>query len=74
MQKLVFLLLLLIFREGTFCENFMWIFILLCNSRLITCEADKSIKIWKENAHATETSDPVDMKTWTRECLALKRH
>lgn len=43
-------------------------------SRLITCEADKSIKIWKESALSSEESDPVDMKTWTRECLALKRY
>ena len=26
----------------------------LTGSRLITCEADKSIKIWKENSDATE--------------------
>jgi len=43
-------------------------------SRLITCEADKSLKIWKESAAATEDTHPVDMKAWTRECLALKRH
>ena len=82
----------------------------LTGSRLITCEADKSIKIWKENVDATEyryisssicmesdiviiiifttskyslsftistyylQSHPIDMKGWTKECLALKRY
>lgn len=43
-------------------------------SRLVTCEADKSIKVWKENPLSTEDSDPIDMDTWTRECLQLKRY
>ena len=43
-------------------------------SRLITCEADKSIKIWRENADASEDSHPIDMKTWTKNCLAMKRY
>ncbi|KAJ1434486.1 WD40-repeat-containing domain protein [Ochromonadaceae sp. CCMP2298] len=43
-------------------------------SRLVTCEADKTIKIWKENPVSTEETDPVDMKTWSKECLALKRY
>ncbi len=42
-------------------------------SRLITCEADKSIKIWKESAEASEESHPVDMRAWSKQCLALKR-
>lgn len=42
-------------------------------SRLLTCEADKTIKIWKENTDATEDTHPVDMKGWTKDCLALKR-
>ena len=46
----------------------------LSGSRLITCEADKSIKIWKENEEASEDSHPVDMKAWTKQCLALKRY
>ena len=72
----------------------------LTGSRLITCEADKSIKIWKENSDATEDrfvcivqldshfsfmyliffnnkyscSHPIDMKAWSKECLALKRY
>lgn len=43
-------------------------------SRLVTCEADKSIKIWKENAQSTEDTDPIDMEAWSRECLQLKRY
>jgi pleiotropic regulator 1 len=46
----------------------------LSGSRLITCEADKTIKIWRENADATEDTHPVDMKEWSRQCLALKRY
>lgn len=45
----------------------------LSGSRLITCEADKTLKIWKENSEATEESHPVDMKAWSKHCLALKR-
>lgn len=43
-------------------------------SRLVTCEADKSIKIWKENPLSTEASDPIDMDAWSKECLQLKRY
>ena len=46
----------------------------LSGSRLITCEADKTIKIWKEDRDSTEDSDPVDIEGWTKQCLALKRH
>jgi pleiotropic regulator 1 len=46
----------------------------MSGSRLVTCEADKSIKIWKENATATPESHPMDLSDWTREYLALKRH
>jgi pleiotropic regulator 1 len=46
----------------------------LSGSRFITCEADKSIKIWKENSEASEDSHPIDMKSWTKECLAQKRY
>ena len=31
-------------------------------SRLITCEADKSIKVYKEDSESTEERDPVDWK------------
>ena len=43
-------------------------------SRFLTCEADKSIKIWKENENATELSHPVDMDAWTKDCLKLKQY
>eukprot|EP00602_Paraphysomonas_sp_CaronLab_P006373 CAMPEP_0185027454 /NCGR_PEP_ID=MMETSP1103-20130426/12522_1 /TAXON_ID=36769 /ORGANISM="Paraphysomonas bandaiensis, Strain Caron Lab Isolate" /LENGTH=396 /DNA_ID=CAMNT_0027561459 /DNA_START=150 /DNA_END=1337 /DNA_ORIENTATION=- len=36
----------------------------LSGSRFITCEADKTLKIWKENTEATEDSHPIDMKSW----------
>ncbi len=45
----------------------------LSGSRLVTCEADKSIKIWRESEEATEDSHPIDVKGWTKKCLALKR-
>lgn len=46
----------------------------MSGSRLVTCEADKTIKIWKESAEATEDSHPIDMKSWTKECLTQKRY
>lgn len=39
-------------------------------TRFITCEADKSIKIWKENTEATPDSHPIDMDDWSRSFLA----
>ncbi len=46
----------------------------LSGSRLVTCEADKSVKIWKESATATKSSHPVDMQAWTQQQRGLKRH
>mmetsp|Transcript_6909 Transcript_6909/g.20251 ORF Transcript_6909/g.20251 Transcript_6909/m.20251 type:complete len:502 (+) Transcript_6909:277-1782(+) len=43
-------------------------------TRLITCEADKTIKIWKEDDGADPESHPVDMKSWTKECRRLTRY
>ena len=43
-------------------------------SRLITCEADKTIKIWKEDENADEESHPIDMKAWTQQCRRRKRY
>jgi hypothetical protein len=31
-------------------------------TRLITCEADKSIKMWKEDEYATPENTPIDFK------------
>jgi hypothetical protein len=33
----------------------------------------QTIKIWREDAEATEESHPIDMKSWTQQCLAPKR-
>lgn len=46
----------------------------LSGSRFITCEADKTIKIWKENTEATEDTHPIDMKGWSKQCLSMKRY
>ncbi len=42
-------------------------------SRLITCEADKTVKIWKEDAEATPASHPIDMEAWSAFTRAHKR-
>jgi pleiotropic regulator 1 len=42
----------------------------LTGTRLITCEADKSIKIWKEDDNASELSHPIDTKAWRKKCIA----
>lgn len=42
----------------------------LTGTRLITCEADKTIKIWKEDEQASELSHPIDMKAWRKKCIA----
>lgn len=42
----------------------------LTGTRLITGEADKSIKIWKQNDEASELTHPVDMTGWRKKCLA----
>jgi hypothetical protein len=34
----------------------------LTGSRLVTCEADKTIKMWKEDENATPESHPIDFK------------
>lgn len=31
-------------------------------ARLITCEADKSIKVWREDENATEETNPISFK------------
>jgi pleiotropic regulator 1 len=42
----------------------------LTGTRLITGEADKSIKIWKQDETASEMTHPVDMKAWRKKCIA----
>ena len=46
----------------------------LSGSRLVTCEADKTVKIWAEDHDADEESHPVDMKRWTKESRQYKRY
>jgi pleiotropic regulator 1 len=39
-------------------------------TRLITGEADKSIKIYKPDPDASELTHPIDMKAWRKKCIA----
>ncbi|CAI5745123.1 unnamed protein product [Peronospora destructor] len=41
--------------------------------RFITCEADKTIKVWQEDISASEESNPIDMAQWTKDYTAPKR-
>lgn len=52
-------------ENGIYCAEFD-----LTGTRLITGEADKSIKIWKQDAEASELTDPIDMASWRRKCIA----
>ena len=38
-------------------------------TRLVTGEADNTIKIWKQDKKASELTHPIDMLKW-RKCLA----
>ena len=38
-------------------------------TRLITGEADKTIKIWKADEEASEMTDPIDMVAWRKKCI-----
>ena len=42
----------------------------LTGSRLVTGEADKTIKIWKPDAEASDLSHPIDMTAWRKKCIA----
>ena len=42
----------------------------LTGTRLISGEADKTIKIWKQDESASELSHPVDMASWRKKCIA----
>ena len=46
----------------------------LTGTRLITCEADKSIKVWREDEEATPESHPIDMEKWKVEWRSRRRH
>lgn len=51
-------------ENGVFAAEFD-----LTGTRLITGEADKSIKIWKQNSEASEMTHPIDMPAWRKKCL-----
>lgn len=45
----------------------------MTGTRLVTGEADKTIKIWKQNDEASEISHPIDMAAWRKKCLTEAR-
>lgn len=45
----------------------------MSGTRFLTCEADKTVKIWKEDAEASPETHPIDMEAWKQECLSHKR-
>ena len=45
----------------------------MTGTRLITGEADKTIKIWKQNDESSEISHPIDMAAWRKKCLTEAR-
>ena len=56
-------------EAGIFASSFD-----LSGTRFITCESDKSIKIWKEDAEATEETHSVDMDAWEKQCAQARRY
>ncbi len=46
----------------------------LTGTRLITGEADKTIKIWREDAEATPETHPIDTDAWTERVREMKRY
>ncbi|CAN0533844.1 unnamed protein product, partial [Ectocarpus sp. 12 AP-2014] len=55
-------------EAGIFASSFD-----VSGSRLVTCEADKTVKIWKEDLEATPESHPIDMVAWANDYQARKR-
>jgi pleiotropic regulator 1 len=45
----------------------------MTGTRLVTGEADKTIKIWKMNEEASEMTHPIDFKGWRKKCLTEAR-
>ena len=45
----------------------------MTGTRLVTGEADKTIKIWKQVDDASEMTHPIDMKGWRKQCLTEAR-
>lgn len=56
-------------EAGVFASTFD-----MTGSRLITCEADKTVKVWREEETATPDTHPVDMKRWAEEVRQFKRY
>ena len=52
-------------------SHFSFTDFLMARSRLITCEADKTIKIYKEDDSATEESHPIN---WKPDILKRRRY
>jgi len=42
----------------------------LTGTRLVTCEGDKTVKIWKQDQDASDLTHPIDMVRWRKKCLA----
>lgn len=42
-------------------------------TRLVTGEADKTVKIWKQDPEASELSHPIDMKGWRKTRIAQSK-
>ena len=42
----------------------------LTGTRLISCEADKTIKIWRQDDEASDLTHPIDMAGWRKQCIA----
>jgi len=55
-------------ERGIFASEFD-----ITGTRLITCEADKTIKVWMEDGEASEVSHPVDLPGWRKECIREAR-
>jgi len=51
-------------ENGIFASQFD-----LTGTRLVTCEADKTVKIWKQEDDASELTHPIDMVAWRKKCL-----
>ncbi len=45
----------------------------MSGSMLFTCEADKTVKIWREDSSATPESHPIDMSVWKKEYNTRRR-
>ena len=42
----------------------------LMGTQLVSGEADKTVKVWKQDDSASELSHPIDMVAWYKKCIA----